>query len=370
VRILVTIPWGQRLGGAEAMLQSVLDGARRGEHELEPVFLEDGPWARELQAEGFAVHVLDAGRLREAHRYLATIARLALILRQRRPQLLLNWSAKTHLYGAPAAVLAGMSRRVVWWQHDIPARRGIDVLATLLPARAIGTTSRSAAQAQALLFPRRPTFTVHAGIAPASRAAPSPATPGAFERPTGAVVVGIVGRLQPWKGQDRLLRAHALLRARGLHVHSLIVGGDAYGLSPRYARSLPQLAERLAIADSVTFAGQVADAGPYIERMDVLVNASEPEPYGIVLLEAMSRGVPVVAVDAGGPRELIEHQRTGMLASSGAPEALAHALEPLLRSPELRHTIAAAARARFEEEFTDERMRERFFAELTRVAPQ
>lgn len=366
MRILVTIPWGQRLGGAEVMLQTVLDGARRSEQELEPVFLEDGPWARELKAAGFVVHVLDAGRLREARRFLATIARLARIFRQRRPDLILNWSAKTHLYGAPAAALAGMAGRVVWWQHDIPSPRGIDLLATLLPARAIGTTSRSAAAAQAHLFPKRPTFTVNAGIAP-PRGASAPAR---FEPPPGAVVVGIVGRLQAWKGQDRLLRANALLRARGLPVHSLIVGGDAYGLSPQYARELPQLAEQLCIADSVTFAGQVADAGAYIERMDVLVNASEPEPYGIVLLEAMSRGVPVVAVDAGGPRELIEHQRTGMLAASGAPEALARALEPLVRSPELRHTIAVAARARFEEELTDERMRERFFAALTRVAAQ
>ena len=52
--------------------------------------------------------------------------------------------------------------------------------------------------------------------------------------------------------------------------------------------------------------GQVPDAGPYIERMDVLVNASDPEPFGIVLLEGMARGVPVLAVNSGGPAEFIE----------------------------------------------------------------
>jgi len=293
MRVLVTIPWGERLGGAEAMLQTVFDGARGGELELEPVFLQDGPWASELAAAGYRVHVLAAGRIREAHRYLATVARLARIFRRRDPALIVNWSAKTHLYGSPAAVLAGMRDRVVWWQHDIAVRRGIDLVATLLPARAIGCTSRSAADAQQRLIPRRETFVVHAGSTPPGDRAGVVA----FSAPPGAVVVGIVGRLQPWKGQDRLLRAHAMLRGRGIHVYSVIVGGDSYGLSPQYARSLGALAAELQIADEVTMTGQVTDAGPYIEQMDVLVNASDPEPFGIVLLEGMARGVAVVAVE-------------------------------------------------------------------------
>ena len=110
--------------------------------------------------------------------------------------------------------------------------------------------------------------------------------------------------------------------------------------------------------------GQVPDAGPYIERMDILVNASDPEPFGIVLLEGMAHGVAVVAVDSGGPAEFVENGRTGVLARSGEPEALADALEPLLASPALRQTLGAAGRERFTEEFTDAAMRERFFAQL------
>jgi glycosyltransferase involved in cell wall biosynthesis len=174
-------------------------------------------------------------------------------------------------------------------------------------------------------------------------------------------VVGVVGRLQPWKGQDRMLRALALLRERGHDVRLMIVGGDAYGLSTEYAESLPALARDLGLDGAVTLTGQVPDAGPYIERMDMLVNASDPEPFGIVLLEAMARGVPVVAVDSGGPSEFIEDGRTGMLARSGEPSALADALEPLLASPELRHELGRAGRERFLSEFTDVALRERFF---------
>ena len=347
------------------MLQTVLDGEQH-EHEVEPVFLEDGPWAAELAGAGYRVHVLAAGRLRQGHRYLATVVRLAALFRRRRPDVILNWSAKTQLYASPAATLAGLRDRVIWWQHDIPARATIDLIATRLPARAIGTTSASAAAAQRRLRPTRETFVVHAGVAPPAR---TPAGEGAPLRLPGDIpVVGIVGRLQPWKGQDRLLRAHALLRDRGIAMHLVIVGGDSYELSPEYAQSLEGLVRQLGLSGEVTMTGEVPEAGPYIEQMDVLVNASDPEPFGIVLLEGLARSVAVVAVDAGGPRELIENRRTGMLAVSGAPHALADALEPVLRSPDLRRSLAEAGHARFERDLTDAAMRARFFAALTRVA--
>jgi glycosyltransferase involved in cell wall biosynthesis len=176
-----------------------------------------------------------------------------------------------------------------------------------------------------------------------------------------------VGRLQPWKGQDRLLSAQALLRERGHEIRLVIVGGDAYGLSSAYAESLPSLVSRLGLTDAVTLTGQVADAGPYIDQMDILVNASDPEPFGIVLLEAMARGVAVVAVDAGGPGEFIDHGRTGLLAHSGEPSALADTLEPLLVSSTLRDAIGRAGRERFMQDFTDVAMRKRFFHQLEEV---
>jgi glycosyltransferase involved in cell wall biosynthesis len=363
MHILVTVPWGEPLGGAEAMLQAVLDGAQDEGHRIELVFFEPGSWPTALADAGFRVEVLAAGRLREAHRWAATVFRIARMARRRRPDLILNWAAKTQLYGAPAAVLAGMGDRVVWWQQAIPPRRGwLDMCATLLPAAAIGCYSGASARAQAELFPTRRTFVVGAG-------APVPADSfsAALELPADVPIVGLVGRLQPWKGQDRLLHAQLLLRERGVRMHTVIVGGDAWGLSSEYAASLPALVGDLGLTGEVTLTGQVPDAGPYIEQMDILVNASDPEPFGIVLLEGMSRGVAVVAVDAGGPAEFIEQGRTGVLASSGAPQALANALEPLLASATERQAIATAGRESFMRDFTDTAMRRRFFRNLQQV---
>lgn len=344
------------------MLQGVLDGARDEGHELELVFMQGGSWPTLLRQAGFQVEVIAAGRLRDVPRTAMTVVRLARLMRRRDPDLILNWAAKTQLYGAPAALLAGMARRVVWWQHSIPGGNWLDRVATLLPAVAIGCTSQAAADAQARLFPARHTFVVAAG-API----PTPGSPPPLELPAGVPIVGLVGRLQPWKGQDRLLRAHELLRSRGHRLHTVIVGGDAYGLSSEYATSLPGLIEELGLSSEVTLTGQVADAGPYIERFDVLVNASDPEPFGIVLLEGMARGVAVVAVDSGGPAGIVENGVTGVLAGSGDPAALADALEGLLVSEQRRQELGRAGHESFMREFTEAAMRRRFFAGLQAV---
>jgi glycosyltransferase involved in cell wall biosynthesis len=360
MRILITVPWSHRLGGAEEMLEMVLGGASAAGHELEFVFFDSGPWPEELIKAGFRVEVIPAGRLREMHRFLGVVARLTKLLRRRRPDLIVNWTTKTQLYGAPAAILAGMTSRVVWWQHAIPEPDWTDRLANALPARAIGCYTDEAARAQRRLFPRRRTLVVAAGARTPRAAAP----PAPLELPGDVPIIGIVGRLQPWKGQDRLLRAQAILRDRGHEIHLLIVGGDAHGLSAEYAASLPLLVEELGLGGAVTMTGQVADAGPYIERMTILVNASDPEPFGIVLMEAMARGVAVVAVDSGGPGEFIEHERTGVLAISGEPAALADALIPLLGSAQRREAVGRAGREQFMREFTEAAVCERFYRQL------
>ncbi len=196
MRLLVTVPWAERLGGAEAMLQSVLEGAREAGHEMEFVFFEDGPWPGELREAGFHVEVLLTGRLRAVHRWLGSVLRLRAILLRRRPDLILNWSAKTHLYGSPAAVLAGMSDRVLWWQQAIPTDYWLDRAATKLPAIAVGCYSTAAAEAQQRLRPRRETFVCGAGApVPQPVSAPAP-----LQLPADLPIVGLVGQAAALEG--------------------------------------------------------------------------------------------------------------------------------------------------------------------------
>ena len=366
MKVVVTTPLADRLGGAENMLWTLLRHLDRRRIEPVVVFFHDGPFRDEVAGLGIRTAVIRTGRLRHVWQAPRAVVKVAALLRRERPDVVLNWMAKSHLYGAPAAALARMSDRVVWWQHLIPDGHWMDRVVARLPARAVGCSSHASAEAQRRHTRRRPTFVVHPGVETGARDSREDARAlrsrlGISE---GTSVVGVVGRLQPWKGQDRLLHAVALLRERGHKVHALVVGGDAFNLAPAYERSLVELVRDLALSKDVTFTGHVRDVEEYIQAMDLLVNASVGEPFGIVLLEAMALGVPVVAVASGGPTEIVEHERTGLLVETGDPVELAGAIERLVEDEALRRRLGGAGRARFRDSFTAQHMALRLQDEL------
>jgi glycosyltransferase involved in cell wall biosynthesis len=362
MRIVITAPWAERLGGAENMLWALLRHLDRERVQPYVVFFEDGPFRKEVAELGIQTAVVRTGRLRHFWRAPLAVGALARLLRRERPDVVLNWMAKTQLYGAPAVLVSGVRAKVVWWQHGISGGHWMDRLATLMPAAAIGCSSHAAADAQARLRPRRKTFVVHPGIdPPPERPSGEPDRRSALGVPADRLVIGIVGRLQPDKRQHRVIEAIRNLRERGHDVHGLVVGGDAWNLAPKYEPRLHRLVSELQLDDVVTFTGQVADATPLIASMDILVNASVTEGCPLVLLEAMALGVPVVATaDSGGPAEVIERDRSGILSPNSDPAELADALERLLTSADLRRGVGDGGRRRFRDRFTAQRMASSF----------
>jgi len=338
---LVCVPWRERLGGAEAMLWSVLEHTDAQRVRYSVAFLEPGTFEEEVQALGIRTFRVPTGRLREPRAGGAAIRRLRTIIRDDQPDLVINWQTKAQLYGAPAAMGAGRSDRVVWWQHGMPAGHWMDRVATALPARAIGCSSRASAVAQAAMRPHRTTFVVHPGVETERVDA---IDRDALGIPPERPLVGIVGRLQPWKGQHRFLDALRRLHEAGCPAHGLLVGGSAHGFSPGYEQELCELIPRLGLTDWVTTVGHVPDPRPYIAAMDLLISASVKEPFGIVLLESLVQGVPVIAVSDAGPREIVDPGVTGVLVARPDPALLAAAAHTLLRDDARRARIAAAAR--------------------------
>jgi glycosyltransferase involved in cell wall biosynthesis len=347
------------------MIWRLLRNIDRSRIEPLVIFLEPGPFAEEVAAQGIATHVLAAGRLRQPGAVLRSARAIRRIACGERADVVVNWSPKAHVYGA----FCGATMPVVWWQHGVPDHHWLDRLATALPARAVGCSSRASAAAQRRLRPRRETFVVHPGVE-----LPPPPEPGDRHAvlaelgiPEDRLVLGIVGRLQPWKGQHRFLEAVALLAQEGLQVHGLVVGGDAYGLSPAYAASLRKLVRELGIGPAVTMTGHVGDAGRLVAGMDVLVNASASEPFGMVLLEAMARGVPSVAVGRAGPSEIIESERSGLLVAVPAPRLIADAVRRIAHNPGLAARLREEGRARVAACFTAEATAEAFGRALERI---
>jgi glycosyltransferase involved in cell wall biosynthesis len=365
------VPWGERLGGAENVLWTFLRHADRQQILPTIVFFGDGPFEREVAGLGIQTVVVRSDRLRYLPSLMRTIRTTAELLRSQRPHLVVNWSAKTQLYGAAAACLAGMGDRVVWWQHGLPNGQWMDRLATLLPSRAIGCCSRATRLAQASQWPHREAYVVYPGI-------DRPPTLGDDERlalrsrlgiRSDRMVIGIVGRLQPWKGQHRFLRAFATLAGRGHHIAGLVVGGDAYNLSPGYEARLHRLARELSVQDRVVFTGHVPEAGPYLQLMDIAVSASTGEPFGLVLLEAMALGIPVVALASGGPMEILEDGRSGLLVPVGDEQAFADSLERLVLDEGLRQRTGRSGLERFQALFSAERMTREMELRLQELCP-
>jgi glycosyltransferase involved in cell wall biosynthesis len=327
--------------------------------KLEPVvaFMEPGPLVHEVTALGLDAVVVPAGRLREPWNVMRTVRALALLLEREEPDLVLNWMAKTHLYGAFAAMLAHRSERVVWWQHTVPGRHWLDRSATLLPALAVGCSSRHSASAQAAAWPRRRVFVVHPGIEapPRSTEAERDRRRAELGIPSDRHIVGLVGRLEQGKRHDRFLDVVDELLHRGLSVHGLIVGGSLPG-APDGSERLRAAVRQRGLEGTVTLTGHVADARQVIELMDVLVSVAVVEAFGIALVEAMALGVPVVAVAAGGPDEIIEDGRSGLLVPVARRDGIAEAVGRLVQDHELHARLSAGAVSRFHACFDARRM--------------
>lgn len=170
--------------------------------------------------------------------------------------------------------------------------------------------------------------------------------------PAGAPLIGLIGRLIPYKGHEDLLDALAADGALS-RVHLLIVGKESSG-TPEYAESLRARVAALGLEGRVHFTG-FQDVGPIYADLDVLVVPSWDEPFGLVVAEAMAMRVPVLAYRAGGVPEIVRSGVEGLLVAPRATAELAASLVQLVNDSELRVRLGAAGRLRVLDRFTPAR---------------
>ena len=146
------------------------------------------------------------------------------------------------------------------------------------------------------------------------------------------------------------------------------VGGDM-GLEKNksFKRELEAFVQKHQLEGAVTFESFEPDIEKVIKAADVVLNLSEAESFSMTCAEASYYGVPVIASRCGGPEEIIQHQRTGMLVENGNREQMRTAMLQLAQSPELRKAWGRAARVSMQEHFSAERYRENFLALLKRI---
>jgi len=311
------------------------------------------PLAEEFAAAGAKVHVVPMRRLTAsggvAHwvGYLAawplTVGRLALLGRRLRVDVVHSNSLHSWYGWAVAALL---ERPHVWHAREIVvqsagALRVERLLASRFANRVVAISDAVAAQLDGTNI-----TVVRDGP---DLAAFGPERAGAFRARVGiddaALVVGALGRIDTWKGVDVLLDAMPELRRRRPEAVAAIAGPAVRG-KEAYADAL---AARAAAIPGVHWLGPRDDPAEMMADLDVFaLPSTSPEPYGLVVVEALASGVPVVATAAGGPVEILATagSAAGHLVPPGDPEALAVAIAELL--PAASSTLRRRARRSFD----------------------
>jgi glycosyltransferase involved in cell wall biosynthesis len=172
----------------------------------------------------------------------------------------------------------------------------------------------------------------------------------------GEVLLTLVGRINRWKGQLLLVEAAGRLWARGVRNFRVVIVGSVVPGQEHFLHALQQAITASPAAARITVQPFTNDVWTVWDSCDVAVIPSiEPEPFGMVALEAMAAAKPVVASNHGGLTEIVIAGQTGWLVPPCDADALADALEQAVTRPELRHSLGQAGQARHQAKFTLDR---------------
>lgn len=187
-------------------------------------------------------------------------------------------------------------------------------------------------------------------------------------RTSAAPVIGIVGRISPWKGQDVFLRAAHRVRKTHPKARFRIIGAALFG-EAEFETSLRRLCAELQLNDAVEFTGFNDNVAQAIAEIDILVHASTyPEPFGQVIIEGMASSKPVIATSAGGVLEIVEHGRTGLLVEMGDSEQMATAIAEMLSNPAGARAMGLLGRERVEQHFSIQKTADEVLAVYRQMA--
>lgn len=354
INVLYAVPQGER-GGVERFLETLF--ASHDPARARPVVLAaaDGSWLGELASAGLPVYCLGGARIRHAARNYRTIGE---ILRGHRIDVIHSAYAWCHSLVAPAGLRHGC--RLVWFHHGPIAARRFQGFQPLVPADLLLAASRFLlSRLRQSLHGARRTAVVHYGLQ-SEQFTPNAAARArrrvAWNVPDGTLAVGIIGFIDEWKGQDVFLQAARELRATGAPLRFFVVGGPRSGMvrerCQRFEARLHAFVSENQLGNVVSFTGHVDLRDGVLDALDVAVHAStEPEPFGMAVLEAMANGKAVIASAEGGPPEFVTHGIDGLLVPPRNSSALVAAIGRLAADADLRARLGVAARATVQQRF-------------------
>lgn len=347
--------------GAE---ESLLNLARFIDKErFSPVFIlpEEGLFSRKLAASGVPVFFVAMPRIRDLKGVVEAARRIRAIAVRHRAAVVHTNSIRSHLYGAFAAKTLRLP--LVWHERNLLTTERVDpdrALAFVPDAIVCNSLAIAARFARRGKLPGK-VLVIHNGVDPARF---NPSVSGKRIREEFAIadddiVVGVASRFAPDKGHETLFRAVRLLRDRSTEISRrlrlFVVGGAVFAEDAQQEERLRRLAAGLGLGETAIFAGIRDDMPEAYAAMDLFVLASDAEPCGRVLFEAMASGKSMVATNTGGTPEIVADGVTGFLVRPGDPEEFARFIGILASDAAKRDAMGRSARRRAEEAFSIER---------------
>lgn len=178
-----------------------------------------------------------------------------------------------------------------------------------------------------------------------------------FSIPRNFKIVAITAVLRPWKGHDVFLNAAKIVLENYKAVRFMVVGGEVFSRDRGYKKKLEDLVHNLDMDGYVTFTGYRNDIPDILNSIDILVSSTIlPEPFSLIVLEAMAAAKPVVATNTGGVPEVVDDSVTGLLVNPNDASSMADAILRILMSDELANDMGTEGAKRARCYFTSERM--------------
>jgi len=193
-----------------------------------------------------------------------------------------------------------------------------------------------------------------------------------FKIEYGRPTVGIVGNIMRWKGQLVVVKAIKEVKKIFPDIKCLIIGKVALR-SEDYKEEIDKYIKDNDLDKNIIFTGFRTDIPKILSILNVLLHAStDPEPFGLVVVEGMAMGKPVIATNLGGPAEIVTQNETGLLVTANDPNAMADAIVYCLSNKERAHEMGERGRKRFLEMFTSKKMveeTEKVYEEIFQEVP-
>lgn len=359
------------VGGAEAVLLNAFAASEelRSRSIVATLGFGRGNLPERLRTIGVDVVEIEAGRLRDPLRLGRTILRLRELVRARGLRLIVGNGTHPQVYAGLLASMSGVPS--VYYVHAIhrePLRRNgvIDILAIKSHYDLALANSKASMGALLRLRKRVSARVLYPGVPiPSLEAREVQMRRHELGAGSATVLFGVFGRLQRWKGQDLFVEAAARVVESVPEARFAIVGGSLFGLEPEFAVALRARIAKLGLQDRFTLTGFRTDVPELMAACDVVCHTSRvAEPFGMVVVEAMAVGRPIVATAGGGPGEVIQNGSNGRLVSSDSVPSLSEAMIELGKNAADRARLGEAGRTTVQNEFTSTRMAERMLSSL------